>query len=150
MNTEAESEASDVAACVARARAAMETFADADQEAVDAAVTAVAWSIYRPENAEALAELAVQDTGLGNVADKIIKNQRKTFGTLRDLLRTKTVGVIEDDPDRGMTKYAKPVGVVAAVTPSTNPAATPINKACLLYTSPSPRDATLSRMPSSA
>ncbi|NES89388.1 MAG: aldehyde dehydrogenase family protein, partial [Okeania sp. SIO2B9] len=111
-----------------RAREAMEAFADASQAEVDRAVTAVAWSLYDPSNAHALARLAVDDTGLGNVADKIIKNQRKTFGTLRDLLRAKTVGMIDHDPARGMTRYAKPVGVVAAVTPSTNPAATPINK----------------------
>ena len=131
MSTEIDTQTSGVAACIDRARAAMEEFADADQATVDAAVTAVAWSIYQPDNARALAELAVTDTGLGNVTDKITKNQRKTFGTLRDLMRAKTVGIIEDDPERGMTKYAKPVGVVAAITPSTNPAATPINKAMM-------------------
>jgi sulfoacetaldehyde dehydrogenase len=120
-----------VSVAIDRARAAMARFASADQSTVDAAVTAVAWSIYKPENARSLAELAVSDTGLGNVPDKIIKNQRKTFGTLRDLLRAKTVGIIDDDPARGMTRYAKPVGVVAAITPSTNPAATPINKAMM-------------------
>ncbi len=73
----------------------------------------------------------MRDTGLGNVADKIIKNQRKTFGTLRDLLRVKTVGVIEEDRVHGIVKYAKPVGVVGAITPSTNPAATPVNKAMM-------------------
>ncbi len=124
-------DAGPVTVAVERARAAMDRFASADQGQVDAAVTAIAWSIYRPENALALAELAVADTGLGNVADKVVKNQRKTFGTLRDLLRARTVGIIEDDPARGMTKYAKPVGVVAAITPSTNPAATPINKAMM-------------------
>ena len=82
---------------------------------------ALAWALYRPEHARELAELAVADTGLGNVADKVIKNQRKTFGTLRDLLRVRTVGVIEEDPARGIVKYAKPVGVVGAITPSTNP-----------------------------
>ena len=71
---------------------------NADQALVDDAVRALAWSLYRPEHARALAELAVADTGLGNVADKITKNQRKTFGTLRDLLRVRTVGVIEEDP----------------------------------------------------
>jgi len=121
----------DVADAVDRARTAMQSFASATQHEVDQAVTAIAWAIYEPGNARALAEVAVRDTGLGNVPDKITKNQRKTFGTLRDLLRAKTVGVIEDDPDRGLTKYAKPVGVVAAITPSTNPAATPINKAMM-------------------
>jgi sulfoacetaldehyde dehydrogenase len=78
-----------------------------------------------------LAELAVADTHLGNVADKIVKNQRKTFGTLRDLLRAKSVGIIEEDRAKGIVKYAKPMGVVAALTPSTNPAATPVNKAMM-------------------
>ena len=118
-----------VAALVAKARAAMDAFADADQARVDEAVTALAWSIYEPGRARELAELAVEDTGLGHVDSKIVKNTRKTFGCLRDLLRVKSVGVIEEIPEKGLVKYAKPVGVVAAVTPSTNPAATPVNKA---------------------
>ncbi|HEU0231329.1 MAG TPA: aldehyde dehydrogenase family protein [Burkholderiaceae bacterium] len=118
-----------VSALVNRARAAMAEFADADQPRVDEAVTALAWSLYKPEHARALAKRAVDTTGLGRVDSKIIKNQRKTFGTLRDLLRVKTVGVIEEIPERGLVKYAKPVGVVAAITPSTNPSATPVNKA---------------------
>jgi sulfoacetaldehyde dehydrogenase len=120
-----------VAVLVERARAAMAGFKNADQARVDEAVTAIAWSLYKPAHARELAEMAVRDTGLGNVADKFTKNQRKTFGTLRDLLRAKTVGVIEEDSARGLVKYAKPVGVVAAVTPSTNPAATPVNKAMM-------------------
>ena len=120
-----------VAVLVERARAAMADFKNVDQARADEAVRAVAWSLYKPEHARELAEMAVEDTGLGNVADKIIKNQRKTFGTLRDLLRAKTVGIIEEDAALGLVKYAKPVGVVAAVTPSTNPAATPVNKAMM-------------------
>lgn len=116
---------------VAKARSAMAVFANADQARVDEAVTALAWAIYKPERARELAELAVADTGLGNVADKITKNQRKNFGALRDLLRAKTVGVIEEDKAKGIVKYAKPVGVVGAVVPSTNPAATPANKAMM-------------------
>ncbi|HSA82870.1 MAG TPA: aldehyde dehydrogenase family protein, partial [Geminicoccaceae bacterium] len=113
------------------ARDAMAAFASADQALVDDAVRALAWSLYRPEHARGLAEIAVADTGFGNVADKTAKNQRKTFGTLRDLLRVRTVGVIEEDAARGIVKYAKPVGVVGAITPSTNPAATPVNKAMM-------------------
>ena len=116
---------------VRHARDAMRDIADADQSRIDELVTAVAWSLYKPENARRMAELAVEDTGIGNVEDKIVKNQRKTFGALRDLMRAKTVGVIENDPARGLVRYAKPVGVVAAVTPSTNPAATPVNKAMM-------------------
>ena len=125
------SERERVAALVARGRAAMQAFAGAGQARVDEAVTALAWSIYKPEHAKELAELAVRDTGMGNVADKISKNQRKTFGTLRDLLRARTVGVIEELPALGLVKYAKPVGVVAAITPSTNPSATAVNKAMM-------------------
>ena len=125
------SEADQVAQLIARARAAMEAYENLDQGRVDEAVTALAWSIYKPENAKMLAELAVEDTGLGNVDSKIIKNTRKTFGTLRDLMRQRTVGVISEEPEKGLVKYGKPVGVVGAVCPSTNPAATPVNKAMM-------------------
>lgn len=120
-----------VAEVVQRARAAMAAFADADQRRTDEAVTALAWSIYEPRRALELARMAVADTGLGNVADKVTKNTRKTFGTLRDLSRVKSVGVIEELPELGIVKFAKPMGVVAALTPSTNPAATPVNKAMM-------------------
>ena len=116
---------------VRRGRAAMAAFANADQARVDEAVTALAWSLYNPAHARELAELAVKDTQLGNVPDKIIKKQRKTFGTLRDLLRAKSVGIIEEDKKLGIVKYAKPVGLVCAITPSTNPGATPVNKAMM-------------------
>ena len=125
------SDAETVRCIVDRAKAAMRTFLDSDQARVDETVTALAWSLYKNDNATMLAQLAVDDTQLGNVKDKIIKNQRKTFGTLRDLMRVQTVGMIEDNPQLGIRKYAKPVGVVAAVTPSTNPAATPVNK-CMM------------------
>ena len=121
-------EVASVAQLIERARGAMRQFAGADQARVDETVTAVAWSVYKPENARRLADQAVADTGIGNADDKVIKNQRKTFGTLRDLMRVRTVGIIEEDSGNGMVKYGKPVGVVAAITPSTNPAATPVNK----------------------
>ncbi|MCW2306638.1 acylating sulfoacetaldehyde dehydrogenase [Rhodobium gokarnense] len=146
---EAPSASEIVAELVARGRAAMEAYENHDQGRVDEAVTALAWSIYKPDHARMLAELAVADTGLGNVPSKIIKNQRKTFGTLRDLLRAKTVGVISEEPEKGLVKYGKPVGVVGAVCPSTNPAATPVNKAMMalkggnaVIIAPSPAGAT--------
>jgi len=124
-------EADQVAALITRARAAQQAYENHDQARVDEAVTAIAWAIYKPQAARMLAELAVEDTGLGTVESKVIKNTRKTFGTLRDLMRAKTVGVIEEDPARGLVKYGKPVGVVGAICPSTNPAATPVNKAMM-------------------
>jgi sulfoacetaldehyde dehydrogenase len=128
---ESEAAQAAVADLVAKARVAMAGFARADQGRADDAVRALAWALYKPEHARALAEMAVADTGLGNAPDKVVKNQRKTFGTLRDLLRARSVGIIEEDRARGLVVYAKPVGVVAAITPSTNPAATPINKAMM-------------------
>jgi sulfoacetaldehyde dehydrogenase len=116
---------------VRRGRAAMKIFEKADQARVDEAVTALAWSLYNPAHAQELAELAVKDTQLGNVPDKVVKKTRKTFGTLRDLLRVKSVGIIEEDKKLGVVKYAKPVGLVCAITPSTNPGATPVNKAMM-------------------
>lgn len=120
-----------IAELIARGRAAMEAYENHDQARIDDAVTALAWSIYEPGRAKELAELAVRDTGLGNVPSKITKNTRKIFGTLRDLSRVKSTGIIEELPERGLVKYGKPVGVVAAVCPSTNPAATPVNKAMM-------------------
>ena len=80
-----------VAGLIDRAREAMSAYENLDQARVDEAVTALAWSVYNPKNAELLAKLAVEDTGLGNVPSKITKNTRKTFGTLRDLMRVRTV-----------------------------------------------------------
>src|SRR5262245_39901072 len=124
-----------VATLISRAERAIQTFSREisalGQARIDEAVTAVAWSIYKPENARRLAEIAVDVAGIGDVESKVIKNQRKTFGTLRELLRVKSTGIIEEIPEKGPLKYAKPVGVVAAVTPSTNPSATPVNKAMM-------------------
>ncbi|MBK1787604.1 aldehyde dehydrogenase family protein [Prauserella sp. ASG 168] len=148
MQTQDDSAADTVAALVARASSAQQVFADYDQQRVDDVVAGIAWAIYRPDRARELAELAVRDTGLGNVDDKIAKNQRKTLGTLRDLTGAKSVGVIAENPGDGITEFAKPVGVVAAVCPSTNPAATPANKTMMalkggnaVILSPSPKGA---------
>jgi sulfoacetaldehyde dehydrogenase len=116
-----------VAGLVARARAAQTAFDAATQEEVDQVVIAAGWAIVDPEHNRALAELAVRDTGLGNMADKIAKNRRKTMGLLRDLAGARSVGVISEDENNGLVEIARPVGVVGAVTPSTNPAATPAN-----------------------
>ena len=117
-----------VARLIARARAAQAGFERWPQERVDEAALACGWAIMKPENNRQLAELAVRDTGLGDVEDKIAKNHRKTLGLLRDLAGVRTVGVIAEYPERGITEIARPVGVVAAITPSTNPGATPANQ----------------------
>ncbi|RKP52688.1 acylating sulfoacetaldehyde dehydrogenase [Trinickia fusca] len=117
-----------VAALVARAREAQRAFEFAGQAALDTATAAAAWAIMEPTRNRQLAELAVRDTGLGNADDKFRKNFRKTLGLLRDLHGRPTCGVIARDPANGIVEIARAVGVVAAVTPSTNPVATPANK----------------------
>ena len=117
-----------VRALIDRARAAQAIANDYDQARVDELVAAAGWAIIEPDRNRTLAELAVADTGIGNVADKIRKNHRKTLGLLRDLAGVRSVGVIAEDRARGITEIARPAGVVAAITPSTNPAATPANK----------------------
>lgn len=142
--------ASNIAELIGKARTAMNIFITYDQKQVNEVVQAVAWAIVKQENAEELARVAVEDTGLGNYKDKVNKNQRKSLGTLRDLMdpSAKSVGVINVDEDKGITEIAKPVGVVAAVTPSTNPGATPANKTMMalkgrnaIIIAPSPKGA---------
>ncbi|WP_051361653.1 acylating sulfoacetaldehyde dehydrogenase [Burkholderia sp. WSM2230] len=117
-----------VGALVSRARAAQREFEFAGQHVLDTAADAAAWAIMEPARNRRLAELAVHSTGLGNVDDKFRKNYRKTLGLLRDLRGQKTTGVIARDAASGIVEIARAVGVVAAITPSTNPAATPVNK----------------------
>jgi sulfoacetaldehyde dehydrogenase len=118
----------EVDATIARARAAQARFEQgADQARYDRAALAAAWTLMQPERNRELAELAVSATGLGNVPDKIAKNHRKTLGLLRDIAAVKTTGVIRELPEKGITEIARPIGVVGAVVPSTNPIATPVN-----------------------
>ena len=114
-----------------RGRAAMDAFKDSSQARVDEAVTAIAWSLYKPEHAEALARMAVEDTGIGNAPRQGDQEPAQDLRHTSRLMRVKSVGVIGELPELGLVKYAKPVGVVGAVTPSTNPAATPVNKAMM-------------------
>ena len=124
----AEDDLSSVDQVMARARAAQQAYeAGATQERYDRAAQAAGWAIMEPGRNRALAELAVKTTGLGNVPDKIIKNHRKTLGLMRDIANAKTCGVIRDDAATGITEIARPIGVIGAVVPSTNPAATPAN-----------------------
>ena len=82
-----------------------------------------------PSRNKSLAEFAVAETGIGNVADKIKKNHRKTLGLLQDLQGVPTFGHVEEDEAAGLSLYLRPKGVVAAIVPSTNPLATPVNNA---------------------
>lgn len=117
-----------VDALVARARVAQQEYvAGADQARFDDAALAVGWAIMQPERNESLSTMAVTETGLGKVSDKILKNHRKTLGLLRDIQGVHTYGILEDNTETGLMTIARPIGVVGAVVPSTNPAATPAN-----------------------
>lgn len=126
VTSSAEQEVEDV---VARASIAQQLFEKgATQHRYDMAATAAAWALMEPSRNEELSILAVEATGLGNVADKKLKNHRKILGTLRDIKGKLTTGVISNDKQTGITEIARPIGVIGAVVPSTNPAATPTNK----------------------
>lgn len=121
-------EIAEVDRIVAQAQKAQRDFeAGGSQALYDKAALAAGWAIMEPARNRALAETAVETTGLGNVPDKITKNHRKTLGLLRDIAGAKTHGIISDDPKTGITEIARPIGVIGAVVPSTNPAATPAN-----------------------
>jgi sulfoacetaldehyde dehydrogenase len=109
---------------VHRAREAQKVIEFWDQEKVDEMVLAVGWEGYKKETAEEVARLAVDETGLGVYENKVVKQQKKTLGVLRDLRGVKTVGVIEEIPEKGIVKIAKPVGVIGAITPMTNASST--------------------------
>ncbi|MDO4552606.1 MAG: aldehyde dehydrogenase family protein [Bacillota bacterium] len=110
-----------------RARKAQAIFEKYGQEQVDRVVQAVARTVH--DNAEALAELAVEETGMGNVADKVAKNRSKAKIVWNSLRGKPSVGIIERDEETGIVKVAKPMGVVAAITPCTNPIVTPMSNA---------------------
>jgi len=114
---------------VKKARAAQEKIADYTQAQIDDVCKAVAWQVYKDENIRQLAKLAVEETGMGKYEDKITKHKNKVLGVIVDVLAAKTVGLIERDEAKGISKYAKPVGVIGALTPVTNPTATPSSNA---------------------
>ncbi len=107
-----------------KARVAFEEVEFWPQEKVDEMVAAVAWEWQKPEVARALARLAVDESGIGFYDDKVAKIQSKTKGTLWDMKGVQTCGLVEEDKERGLRIYAKPMGVVANVVPSTNPEST--------------------------
>ncbi len=114
-----------IAGYLARARAAQEKVADYTQQEIDDVCFAVGWEVYEDENIARLAKLAVEATEMGNIADKITKHKVKVMGVMRDIKDAKSVGLIERNEATGISKYAKPVGVVGALLPVTNPTATP-------------------------
>lgn len=116
-----------IAEYIQRARKAQSEFEKMDQHQVDNAVKILGKVVV--DNAEMLAEMAVEETGMGNYADKVAKNKNKARIIWNSLKGKKSRGIIERDELTGITKVAKPVGVVAAITPCTNPIVTPMSNA---------------------
>src|SRR5205814_3814814 len=111
---------------LARARAAMRAVESYDQAAVDRLCRAVAWAGGNEETAVRLAKMSVEESGMGSPEPR---RRAKVLGILRDALRQKSMGLIEEIPEKGIAKYAKPVGVIASLIPVTSPYVTPISVA---------------------
>ena len=120
-----------IAELVTRARKAQKVVEGYSQRRVDELAAALVYTLSRPELAKELAELALEETHMGRIDSKISKLTQKMPAILYDVLSTKTVGVVERIPEKGLMKLAKPMGVIAALIPSTNPEATPVFKGVL-------------------
>src|SRR6187397_485952 len=108
---------------VARARTAMAAIEHYDQATVDRLRRAVAWAGGNEATATRLANMSVDESGMGR---REPTRRAKVQGILRDALRQKSIGIIEEDAARGLVKYAKPAGVIAALIPVTSPYVTPV------------------------
>ena len=108
---------------LANARRAMAAIAGYDPTRVDRICQAIAWAAANPESAEQLANMSVDESGMGS---REPKRRAKVLGILRDALRQKSMGIIEEIPEKGIVKYAKPAGVISALIPVTSPYITPI------------------------
>jgi sulfoacetaldehyde dehydrogenase len=111
---------------VAQAREAMQAAEPYDQAGVDRLCRAIAWAGGNEVTATRLANMAVDETGMGS---REPSRRAKVLGILRDALRQKSIGIIEEIPEKGITKYAKPAGVIAALIPVTSPYVTPVGMA---------------------
>jgi len=108
---------------LARARAAMRAIDAFDQAAVDRLCRAIAWAGGNETTATRLAQMSVDESGMGSPEPR---RRAKVLGILRDALRQKSIGIIEEIPEKAIVKYAKPAGVIASLIPVTSPYVTPI------------------------
>ena len=114
---------------VARAKSAQAEYAEFDQQRVDNVVQTVAQACAK--EAERLAKMAVDETGFGNWQDKILKNQLGSTITWNNIQKLKTVGILKEDHEKGIIEVGVPMGVVAALIPSTNPTSTVMYKSLI-------------------
>ncbi|NLU45105.1 MAG: aldehyde dehydrogenase family protein [Acholeplasmataceae bacterium] len=113
---------------VARAKKAAAIIETYDQKRIDHLCKAVAWAISNLQTWGPLSKEAVEETGLGEFQSKVNKRNKIRL-ILRDCLRQKSVGIIEEIPEKGLVKYGKPVGLIGCLVPTTNPCLTPAGQA---------------------
>ena len=113
---------------LAKARAAMKAVEHYDQKRVDDLCRAVSWATANEKTFVALTLMGVEESKMGSV-EGVPARRFKIIGILRDALRQKSIGVIEELPEKGIVKYAKPVGVIAGLLPVTNPLVTMVGMA---------------------
>jgi sulfoacetaldehyde dehydrogenase len=119
----------EITALIARSRAAQAQIEGYNQAQVDELIRAMVWSCAQPGVAEEIAQYTVDETQLGDYNGKFLKISVKTRAALMDIIDDKSIGIIEEDKARNIIKIAKPMGVIGALSPSTNPEATPVIKA---------------------
>src|SRR5256885_4081564 len=108
-----------------KALAVIETY---DQARIDRLCQAVAWAVANKRTFSWLVEMGIEESGLGDPVSRMGKRM-KIRGVLRDALRQKSVGLIEENPEKGIAKYGKPAGIIACIVPTTNPDLTPAGNA---------------------
>src|SRR4029079_15363412 len=123
-----EEEKASAQALLARARAAMRVADGYDQQTVDRLCQGIAWATANEQTFGRLTRMSVEESGMGS-AEGVPARRWKILGILRDALRTKSVCIIEELPEKGIVKYAKPAGVIAGLLPVTNPLVTMVNMA---------------------
>ena len=119
----------EIATLIKRSREAQKQIENYTQDQVNELITAMVYAVAKDDRAEEIAQFTVDETQLGNYDGKFLKIHRKTRATLMDIINDRSVGIIEEDTERNLIKIAKPVGVIGALSPSTNPEATPVIKA---------------------
>ncbi|MGO4886723.1 aldehyde dehydrogenase family protein [Anaerobacillus sp. MEB173] len=111
-----------------KAAKAMKEIENYSQEKLDRLCQAVAWAVSNKKTFERLVDEGIAESGLGDPVSRMGK-RFKIRGVLRDALRQKSVGIIEEDIEKGLVKYAKPVGIIGSIVPTTNPDLTPAGTA---------------------
>lgn len=116
--------AEDIGTLLQKAQAAQHIVAGYSQQQVDRLCQAVCWALSNKHTFQRLVDMSIGEAGLGDAVSRM-QGRYKLRGILRDILRQKSVGVVEEDPEKGLVKYAKPAGIIAAIAPATHPGLIP-------------------------